>query len=316
MRRHVQIDHLEEFLTVVRYMNFTQAARKLNLAQSALSKHIASLEKEFDSVFFERGHQTVELTPQGRTFCVAAQEMLDIYRSTQERLKAARASVRLAGAVVDTAVMRLISTARTRIAQTDGTDAVSLHGDPSMPLFEYLLENRIDLYVDMEPEPEEADDDRVSSCLLANVPLALIVRREHPLANREEVRAQDLADQTIMYPTGNLGSVRGSEVIDRFLRRHGVSPARRVFFASSFKDFPLASMGDDVLVTPRSNFSKQFFPNIEQDYCSIPFAEADAVFPYHLVWRANERGEHVLRLRDELVRASEELYPGNRDLGA
>lgn len=60
---------VEEFLELVNYMNFTVAARKLNLTQSALSKHIAALEKEFDVVLVDRSKQQIELTQQGRIFC-------------------------------------------------------------------------------------------------------------------------------------------------------------------------------------------------------------------------------------------------------
>ena len=45
---------METFLTVCDYMNFTHAARHLNLTQPAVSQHIKYLEKTYDTVLFIR----------------------------------------------------------------------------------------------------------------------------------------------------------------------------------------------------------------------------------------------------------------------
>ena len=67
--------YLNEFLVVVRHMNFTAAAKYLNLTQSSLSKHMAALEKEFGCTLFKRNLQGIELTSQGRVFSIDAQKM-------------------------------------------------------------------------------------------------------------------------------------------------------------------------------------------------------------------------------------------------
>jgi DNA-binding transcriptional LysR family regulator len=307
------IRYLEEFLVLTRYMNFTTAAKYLNLTQSALSKHIASLEREFDGVFFNRASQNIELTEQGRIFCVDAQKMLDLYRSAQDRLKSTVTAVRLAGAVDDAATLKLITTARTKLTETDPDFALLMNSDAAQPLLDLLMTRRINLYIDIALEDDRIDES-CDTCILATVPLIAIINCQHPLVKHESISAADLTGHSIMYPTGSISSLRGADAVGSFFRRHHISPGSSIFFARSIKDFPFATIGDNVLVTPRSNFSKQFFPNIMENHRAIPFRETDAVFPYRLVWRKDESSTRVLAFRDMLIAVSEQLHPGNRSL--
>jgi DNA-binding transcriptional LysR family regulator len=294
-------------------MNFTTAAKYLNLTQSALSKHIASLEKEFGCDFFNRDSQYIELTTQGRAFCTDAMEIVNHYQAAKLRMKSMSLEVRLAGNVDDAAVLKLISTARARLTEAEPEFGLSLIRPPNQSLQDLLMAKRINLYIEVALEGDSFDPS-CDSCILAAVPLVAIVSRHHQLATHKTVSASDLANQSIMYPTGSFSSVRGSDAIDSFIQRHNIFPKKSIFFADSIKDFPLATINDNVFVTPRSNFSKQLFSNIMDDYCAIPFEEEDAVFPYHLVWLKDESNVQVFKLRDALIAVSEELYPGNRSL--
>jgi DNA-binding transcriptional LysR family regulator len=309
----VKIRYFDEYLALVRFMNFTTAAKYLNLTQSALSKHIAALEKEFGCVFFNRNSQYIELTAQGRAFCTDALEISNHYKAAQLRMKSMSLEVRLAGYVDDAAILKLISTARTRLTESDPGLGLSLIRVPSQSLQDLLTAKRIDLYIEITLEGDYVNPS-CDTCILAAVPLVAIVNRQHRLATRKTISVSDLASQAIMYPTGSFSSVRGSDAVDSFIHRHNIFPEKSIFFADSIKDFPLADINDNVFVTPRSNFSKQLFSNIMDNYCAIPFEEEDAVFPYHLVWRKDEENARVLNLRDTLIAVSEELYPGNRSL--
>lgn len=56
---------LRSFLAVAHYLNFTEAAKHLFLAQSTLSRQIVELEKELGAPLFLRNNRTVSLTPAG-----------------------------------------------------------------------------------------------------------------------------------------------------------------------------------------------------------------------------------------------------------
>jgi len=57
---------IQFFLTVAQHLNFTEAARRLFMAQPTLSKQIAAMEKELDIKLFYRTNRSVALTPAGK----------------------------------------------------------------------------------------------------------------------------------------------------------------------------------------------------------------------------------------------------------
>lgn len=57
--------HIEEFRRVAELGSFTLAARELHMTQSALSKHVAALERELSVDLFTRDKNGISLTPEG-----------------------------------------------------------------------------------------------------------------------------------------------------------------------------------------------------------------------------------------------------------
>jgi DNA-binding transcriptional LysR family regulator len=67
-------DYLYEFSVIVREGSISRAAEKLGLSQSALSRHLASLEKSLNASLVSRGAEGVQVTEDGRfAFEVATQ---------------------------------------------------------------------------------------------------------------------------------------------------------------------------------------------------------------------------------------------------
>lgn len=82
----MELYQLEYFLETARQRNFTRAAAKLNLAQTALSEQIRKLESEFGTPLFHRGRRESVLTAAGETLRTHAEGLL-------EQAKAAKAAV-------------------------------------------------------------------------------------------------------------------------------------------------------------------------------------------------------------------------------
>lgn len=59
----INIDRLNTFVVAADTLNFTQAARRLHLSQSAVSQQIRELEEELDVTLFERRGRGLALTP-------------------------------------------------------------------------------------------------------------------------------------------------------------------------------------------------------------------------------------------------------------
>ncbi|MEA3423024.1 MAG: selenium metabolism-associated LysR family transcriptional regulator [Bacillota bacterium] len=69
---------LESFITIAKYNSFSRAAEKLYLTQPTLSNHIILLERELDTILFNRINKKVSLTKSGMVF---HQHALDIIHS-------------------------------------------------------------------------------------------------------------------------------------------------------------------------------------------------------------------------------------------
>ena len=78
-----ELRHLEHFIAVAEERNFTRAARRLHLVQSALSVSIRSLERELGIRLFERTTREVELTDAGHVLLPEARRTLEAAVSGQ-----------------------------------------------------------------------------------------------------------------------------------------------------------------------------------------------------------------------------------------
>jgi DNA-binding transcriptional LysR family regulator len=90
----MELRHLAHFVAVAEERNFTRAARRLHLVQSALSVSIRSLEHELDTPLFERTTREVRLTDAGRTLLPEAHRTLDAAADAQAAVLGAREGLR------------------------------------------------------------------------------------------------------------------------------------------------------------------------------------------------------------------------------
>ncbi|MBD2261256.1 LysR family transcriptional regulator [Pseudanabaena sp. FACHB-2040] len=72
----MELRNLRYFVTVAEELHFGRAAERLQLTQPALSKQIASLEKELGAQLFTRTKRTVALTAAGQVFWEQAVQIL------------------------------------------------------------------------------------------------------------------------------------------------------------------------------------------------------------------------------------------------
>lgn len=84
----MNIDQLQYFYLTAKLLSFSKAAVTKNITQSALSKQIASLEKELDIKLFDRSHRNIQLTSAGAQLMKDAKVLLKDYDMMIRHLKA------------------------------------------------------------------------------------------------------------------------------------------------------------------------------------------------------------------------------------
>ncbi len=179
------LNQLNYYVEVVHQSSFTKAAEHLFVSQSALSKSIRALEKEFQIELINRVAKDFQLTREGEIFYEYAVRILDYYREqTQELfqcLKSADGTLRIgipptAGAIFFYSVMHRFK------AQYPGID-LQIEETTSKPIQELVASGRLDMGAVIEPFRDDRFYQRPVYCSEA----VLLVSKNHPLAEEKEV---------------------------------------------------------------------------------------------------------------------------------
>ena len=84
----IEIRQLRSFAAVAEELNITRAAKRLHLAQQAVSAHVRQLEQSLGATLLVRTSRGVELTPAGKALAGGATEVLDTLGDLAERVRA------------------------------------------------------------------------------------------------------------------------------------------------------------------------------------------------------------------------------------
>lgn len=84
----MEIEHIDEFLTLATYLSFSESAEKLNMTQSTLSKHIKALENELGAELFTRSSRSVYLSEFGRIFLPHAMAISEAAKAASKAVEA------------------------------------------------------------------------------------------------------------------------------------------------------------------------------------------------------------------------------------
>ena len=83
----MELDYVRHFVRLAETENYLEAAEDLFMAQSSLSMHIKSLEKELGAPLFERTTRKVALSDFGKAFLPYARKMLEIQEECSRELR-------------------------------------------------------------------------------------------------------------------------------------------------------------------------------------------------------------------------------------
>ena len=176
---------LRYFIAAAEELHFTRAAARLFIAQQALSRDIARLERQLSTQLFVRTTRRVALTPAGERLLVRAREILAVHDATWRELRpAARTYVadllsegRLTGSIILEAA---------REAAPD-VDFRGMYGGGMARTVSRLLAGEIDVgfgRVDLAGRRESA---ALEAETIRFEPLAVLLPDDHPLARLDVI---------------------------------------------------------------------------------------------------------------------------------
>ncbi|QGV77042.1 LysR family transcriptional regulator [Streptomyces ficellus] len=194
----MDLQQMRYVVAVAETRNFTRAAERCSVGQSALSHRIAGLERELGVRLFARSSRRVELTSAGTAFLVGARECL----AAAERAAADAASAagvvrgRLAvGVIVTTAAVDVPELLQRYRAQHPDV-RVLLRAGGSDELAAAIRGGELDIAFLGLPDDERPSG--VETVVLDRDHHVLVVPAGHRLAGRRRVALQDIASETFV----------------------------------------------------------------------------------------------------------------------
>lgn len=197
------VDALRLLVTVAGTGSFTKAAVSLNYTQSAVSRRIASLEREAGGPLFERLPRGVRLNPAGRALYRHAVDVLDRLAHAEQELAVlhrGHGGLLHVGAF-PTANIALVPAALRafREARPD-VEVIAVEGRSSM-LMARLANGALDLAVVSDYPSGLPSADGVATTPLCEDDMLVALPREHRLAGADAIDLLELRDEAWLQDT-------------------------------------------------------------------------------------------------------------------
>lgn len=202
----MELQQLRYVLAVAEERNFTRAAARCHVVQSALSHQIKSLERELGVQLFARTSRRVELTDAGAAFVPAARATLDAAERAIAEAAVASGEIRgsLTIGTIPTVTAIELAAILADFHEAHPAVRIQLRGGSSDAFITSVREGELDIAV--LGLPEAIVPARVATRVLARERLVAVLGTNHRFAARRRLRLADLADETFVdFPAGGSG---------------------------------------------------------------------------------------------------------------
>ncbi|MEV8468866.1 LysR family transcriptional regulator [Fluviibacterium sp. DFM31] len=282
--------HLRYFIAVAEEQHFRRAAERLGIAQPAISRAIRDLETDLGVVLFERSNKKVEITPAGQRFL---KDCKNIWRSLENAVTDVRlVSEGRAGALrvgyTDMAISGRLPGLLKEFQDREPGIVLRPHMDPTIYQLERLRNDELDIAFVTGPIKESG----LEQLPIQSEKFVCIVYSSHPLAKRESVRLEELANEDFV-----LGPAKEWEHFQAYLfpmcRQAGFIPkvTQEAYDTSGIIGLIACGMG----LTVHTEGVRRF---LRTDVTMVPLSDPHEPLMTVAVWKRNHRSGPVDRFLD------------------
>jgi DNA-binding transcriptional LysR family regulator len=293
----MEFRHLRYFIAVAEALNFSRAARKLQIAQPPLSRQIQQLEAELGVKLFVRDRRKVELTDAGRVLMHEGRILVNQTMLTMDAVRRAdKGEYGLVRVGLGSGLGKKIK--RVLVQHEKRYPGVDVQCKDILSTFqnEALVERQVDVGFLRPP----VDLLHLVSEALFEEQFLVFLSKANPLARRRKLKLKQLAGETLLLYDRN----QSMGVFDKTLelyRHAGVSP--RILFTSTA---PHEEAGAMLVASGKGIYlgvgAVVGDPVSGSEVATVPLDEPEARIEVHMAWRKGENSSAVLAFLDSVRR--------------
>lgn len=213
-----QLRQLRAFCHAAQTGSISKAAKRLRLSQPSVSLQIQALEKDLDTLLFERCGPKIRLTPAGSLLLEMAQPLVDGFARLADSFSARLGDVHagpLDIAAGEATLLYILPDVIKSFSDDYPQIDVRLHNVTGHDGMALLRADEVDFAVG---SMIEVPDDLVYHPIYDYKP-ALIMCKDHPLADRDHITLQDISPYGLILPPRHLSTWN---MVDLVFQQHGV----------------------------------------------------------------------------------------------
>jgi LysR family transcriptional activator of glutamate synthase operon len=284
----MDLQQIKYFLALAQELHFWNTAGKMNITQSALSRHIQSLERELGVQLFERNKRNVKLTPAGKflteKWAVQLNELDFIHQFARQMHLGESGKLRIAhpdsisGSIIPDIIARITNTLpKLQI------ELVQLRYENQQ---EFLSNYKIDLAITRDINNAQG----ILSEKIYSDHLSIVVPEEHFYHTIDDISKESLALQKFILPIKDEGSSY-SEIIQQMFRSFDIVP----------HDYLHSEFGSTIIALVRKGLGIAILPDsyMYHDSPGLRFIRLPFKTDLYINWRADDHNpvlSNVLKL--------------------
>ncbi|WP_342567321.1 LysR family transcriptional regulator [Psychrobacillus sp. FSL K6-4046] len=184
------------FNATVKYRSFSRAAKALHISQPSLSNAIKALEQEMDTPLIERTTKQFQLTEMGQQFWERSKGLVAQFEVMQTELKELAKGEQLE------IRLGVIESANYWLSQVI-TDYQKLYPSNQLTLIDTLYNQTVrqallGLHVHGVITNQHIVDEEIQSELLYNEPYVVLIKKDHPFAQKEQLTLKDFTQEPLI----------------------------------------------------------------------------------------------------------------------
>lgn len=220
-RYQMDTRHMRYFMALAETLHFGRAAERMNMSQPPFSRQIAMIEHTLGVKLFERNSRNVALTSAGKHFMKDCRNVLGQFEGACRDVRLVSSGMK--GELRFGFMMHAAHSVVPQLVQlyTEARPDVRLVLDERTPteIDEMLVAGTLDAAVTFDC----GYTPRLQTVLLAREQLRIIMRKEHPFADAEQIGPEELHDEKIIAaPAATAPALRSA--INSYFSAKGIVP--------------------------------------------------------------------------------------------